>query len=393
MDLIMNKLVIHAKIMIDGISDTPKKDQLITIEDDKITSIEDYHKTEDEVIEVNTITPGFFNCHVHILYPVGFDSKKEFSLIEKIFYAQKHCKEYLQSGVTFIRAVGTEENYDLQIKEAIENHVIEGPHMYCAGKMICMTGGHGWQEGIEADGKDACLKAVRTQLKAGVDLIKMMATGGVMTKGVEPGNAQFNIDEMKIMVEEAHKAGRKTATHAQGLQGIKNALYAGVDSIEHGCFLDDECLELMKQQNTFLVPTLCAPQCIIDKGVENGVAKYAVDKTLKVKDAHVESVKKAYDKDIQIALGTDAGTPFNYHSNTAYEMELLSKLNIPNMDILKIATINSAKCVGVEKDYGSIEVGKQADLVCLNENPLENISNVRKINRVIQSGKIVVDNN
>ena len=389
----MNKLVIHAKIMIDGISDTPKKDQLITIEDDKITSIEDYHKTEDEVIEVNTITPGFFNCHVHILYPVGFDSKKEFSLIEKIFYAQKHCKEYLQSGVTFIRVVGTEENYDLQIKEAIENHVIEGPHMYCAGKMICMTGGHGWQEGIEADGKDACLKAVRTQLKAGVDLIKMMATGGVMTKGVEPGNAQFNIDEMKIMVEEAHKAGRKTATHAQGLQGIKNALYAGVDSIEHGCFLDDECLELMKQQNTFLVPTLCAPQCIIDKGVENGVAKYAVDKTLKVKDAHVESVKKAYDKGIQIALGTDAGTPFNYHSNTAYEMELLSKLNIPNIDILKIATINSAKGVGVEKDYGSIEVGKQADLVCLNENPLENISNVRKINRVIQSGKIVVDNN
>lgn len=393
MDLIMNKLVIHAKIMIDGISDTPKKDQLITIEDDKITSIEDYHKTEDEVIEVNTITPGFFNCHVHILYPVGFDSKKEFSLIEKIFYAQKHCKEYLQSGVTFIRVVGTEENYDLQIKEAIENHVIEGPHMYCAGKMICMTGGHGWQEGIEADGKNACLKAVRTQLKAGVDLIKMMATGGVMTKGVEPGNAQFNIDEMKIMVEEAHKAGRKTATHAQGLQGIKNALYAGVDSIEHGCFLDDECLELMKQQNTFLVPTLCAPQCIIDKGVENGVAKYAVDKTLKVKDAHVESVKKAYDKGIQITLGTDAGTPFNYHSNTAYEMELLSKLNIPNTDILKIATINSAKCVGVEKDYGSIEVGKQADLVCLNENPLENISNVRKINRVIQSGKIVVDNN
>ena len=388
----MNKLVIHAKIMIDGISDTPKKDQLITIEDDKITSIENYHKTEDEVIEVNTITPGFFNCHVHIMYPVGFGANKEFTLMEKAFYAQKHCKEYLQSGVTFIRVVGTEENYDLQIKEAIQNDVIQGPHMYCAGKMICMTGGHGWQEGIEADGKDACLKAVRTQLKAGVDLIKMMATGGVMTKGVEPGNAQFTVDEMKIMVEEAHKAGRKTATHAQGLQGIKNALYAGVDSIEHGCFLDDECLELMKQQNTFLVPTLCAPQCIIDKGVENGVAKYAVDKTLKVKDAHVESVQKAYDKGIQIALGTDAGTPFNYHNNTAYEMELLARLNIPNMDILKIATINSAKCVGVEKDYGSIEVGKQADLVCLEENPLDNISNVRKINRVIQSGKIVVEN-
>lgn len=292
----MTKLFVHAKVLIDGISDTPKFDQLISIEDDKIKAIEDYHEIQENVIEVNTLTPGFFNCHVHVLYPVGFDSKKEFSLIEKIFYAQKHCKEYLQSGVTFIRVVGTEENYDLQIKEAIQNDVIQGPHMYCAGKVICMTGGHGWQEGIEADGKGACLKAVRTQLKSGVDLIKMMATGGVMTKGVEPGNAQFSVEEMKVMIEKAHKAGRKTATHAQGLQGIKNALYAGIDSIEHGCFLDEECLELMKKQNTFLVPTLCAPQCIIDKGIENGVAKYAVTKTLKVKDAHVESVKKSLRK-------------------------------------------------------------------------------------------------
>lgn len=389
----MTKLYIHAQTLIDGISDAPKKDQLIIIEDDKIIQIEEYHEINEDVIHANVVTPGFFNCHVHILYPVGFKFDTQFSLMEKAFYDQKHCKEYLESGVTFIRVVGTEENYDLQIKEAIENHVIEGPHMYCASKVICMTGGHGWQEGIEADGKDACLKAVRTQLRSGVDLIKIMATGGVMTKGVEPGNAQFTVDEMKVMIEEAHKAGRKTATHAQGLQGIKNALYAGIDSIEHGCFLDDECLERMKEQNTFLVPTLCAPQCIIDKGVENGVAQYMVDKTLKVKDAHVESVKKAYEKGIPIALGTDAGTPFNYHNNTAYEMELLARLNIPNMDILKMATINSARCVGVEKDYGSIEVGKQADLVCLNENPLENISNVRKINRVIQSGKIVVDNN
>ena len=389
----MTKLYIHAQTLIDGISDAPKKDQLIIIEDDKIIQIEEYHEINEDVIHANVVTPGFFNCHVHILYPVGFKFDTQFSLMEKAFYAQKHCKEYRESGVTFIRVVGTEENYDLQIKEAIENHVIEGPHMYCASKVICMTGGHGWQEGIEADGKDACLKAVRTQLRSGVDLIKIMATGGVMTKGVEPGNAQFTVDEMKVMIEEAHKAGRKTATHAQGLQGIKNALYAGIDSIEHGCFLDDECLERMKEQNTFLVPTLCAPQCIIDKGVENGVAQYMVDKTLKVKDAHVESVKKAYEKGIPIALGTDAGTPFNYHNNTAYEMELLARLNIPNMDILKMATINSARCVGVEKDYGSIEVGKQADLVCLNENPLENISNVRKINRVIQSGKIVVDNN
>ena len=242
----MTKLYIHAQTLIDGISDTPKYDQLITVEDDKIVQIEDYYEINEDVIHENVVTPGFFNCHVHILYPVGFGENKEFTLMEKAFYAQKHCKEYLESGVTFIRVVGTEENYDLQVKEAVENHVIEGPHMYCAGKVICMTGGHGWQEGIEADGKDACLKAVRTQLRSGVDLIKMMATGGVMTKGVEPGNAQFTVDEMKVMIEEAHKAGRKTATHAQGLQGIKNALYAGIDSIEHGCFYRSIVIHVFK---------------------------------------------------------------------------------------------------------------------------------------------------
>lgn len=322
--------------------------------------------------------------------PVGFDFSRKFTLMEKAFYAKKHCQDYLDSGVTFIRCVGTEENYDLQIKKAIEEGIIQGPHMMCAGKMICMTGGHGWQTGIEADGKDECLKAVRTQLKAGVDLIKMMATGGVMTKGVEPGNAQFSVEEMKVMIEEAHKANRKTATHAQGLQGIKNALYAGIDSIEHGCYLDDECIELMKKQNTFLVPTLCAPQCIIDKGVENGVAKYMVDKTVKVKDAHIESLKKAYKEGIRIALGTDAGTPFNYHNNTAYEFELMARHGISNMDIIKIATHNSADCLGVLEDYGTIEVGKHADLVCLKENPLDNISNVRCIDKVIKDGKIVM---
>ena len=389
----MTKLFVHAKLMIDGVSDTPKKDQLIKIEDDKIVSIENYHEVEEDVIHANVVTPGFFNCHVHIMEPVGFGSNRKFSLIEKTFYTQKHLEDYINSGVTFIRVLGTENDYDMDIRDCVDQGLVKGPHMLCAGRCICMTGGHGWQDGIEADGVDECRKAARTLLKKGVDIVKIMATGGVMTKGVEPGSAQLTQEEMAVMIEEAHKAGRKTATHAQGTQGIKNALYAGIDSIEHGCFLDEECLELMKEQNTFLVPTLCAPQCIIDKGVENGVAKYMVDKTMKVKDAHVESVKKAYEKGIQIALGTDAGTPFNYHNNTAYEMELLARLNISNMDILKIATINSARCVGVEKDYGSIEVGKHADLVCLNENPLENISNVRKINRVIQSGKIVVENN
>lgn len=388
----MSMYYIYAKNLIDGVSDSIKKDQLVCIENETIKSIEAFHDVDGTLYKVDTLMPGLLNCHVHVMDPVGFGTNKKFTLMEKAFYAQKNCEDYLKSGITTIRNLGTEQNFDLEIKKAIQEGLIKGPHMICSGRVICMTGGHGCTNGIEADGVDECRKAARTQLKNGVDVIKVMATGGVMTKGVEPGSAQLTQEEMAAIIEEAHKAGRKTATHAQGTQGIKNALYAGIDSIEHGCDLDEECLTLMKQNHTFLVPTLCAPQCIIDKGIENGVAKYMVDKTIKVKDAHIESLKKAYQQGIQIALGTDAGTPFNYHDNTAYEMELMAKHNISNMDILKIATYNSAKCLGVEKEYGSIEAGKQADLVCLQKDPLEDISNVRKIKAVFKDGKMIIEN-
>lgn len=230
----MSKIFVHAKTMIDGVSDAPKFDQLITCEDGKITAIEPYHTINEDVVEANVVTPGFFNCHVHIMEPVGFGTDKEFSFIEKTFYTQKHLEDYINSGVTFIRVVGTENDYDMDIRDCVDAGLVKGPHMLCAGRCICMTGGHGWQGGIEADGVDECRKAARTLLKKGVDLIKVMATGGVMTKGVEPGSAQLTQEEMAAIIEEAHKAGRKTATHAQGTQGIKNALYAGIDSIEHG---------------------------------------------------------------------------------------------------------------------------------------------------------------
>ena len=365
----MSKLIVHAKILIDGVSDTPKKDQLISIEDGKIVSIKEYHETNEEAIHANVVTPGFFNCHVHIMEPVGFGTDKKFSLMEKAFYTQKHCEDYLHSGVTFIRVLGTANDYDMQIRDCIDSGLI--------------------QDGIEADGKDECRKAARTLLKEGVDIIKIMATGGVMTKGVEPGSAQLTQEEMAVIIEEAHKAGRKTATHAQGTQGIKNALYAGIDSIEHGIFLDQECLDFMKERGTYLVPTLVAPQCIVENGIEAGIADYMVKKAIYVKDAHVKSFKAAYAQGLKIALGTDGGTPFNYHNNTAYEMELMEKYGVDRMDILKIATHNSADCLGVLDEYGTLEVGKHADLVCLEENPLDDISNVRKIVKVIKDGVVV----
>lgn len=388
----MSLYYIHAKNLIDGISDICKKNQLVCIENENIKSIEDFHEVDGTLYTVDTLMPGLLNCHVHVMDPVGFGTNKKFTLMEKAFYAQKNCEDYLKSGITTVRNLGTEQNFDLEIKDAIQEGLIQGPHMICSGRVICMTGGHGCTNGIEADGVDECRKAARTQLKNGVDVIKIMATGGVMTKGVEPGSAQLTQEEMTAIIEEAHKAGRKTATHAQGTQGIKNALYAGIDSIEHGIFLDQECIDYMKEHGVYLVPTLVAPQCIVDNGIEAGIAEYMVRKAIYVKDAHVESFKQAYKQGVKIAFGTDAGTPFNYHSNCLWELELMEKYGVDRMDILKICTHNSADLIGVLDEYGTIETGKKADLVCLNANPLDGISHVRNIQKVIKDGKIVVDN-
>lgn len=388
----MSTYYIHAKHLIDGVSQNEKINQLICVEDGKIKSICDYKKVDGTIYETDTLMPGLLNCHVHVMDPVGFPTSYKFTLMEKAFYAQKNCEEYLKSGITTVRNLGAEQNFDLEIKKAINEGLIKGPHMICSGRVICMTGGHGCTNGIEADGVDECRKAARQQLKNGVDVIKVMATGGVMTKGVEPGSAQLTQEEMAAIIEEAHKAGRKTATHAQGTQGIKNALYAGIDSIEHGIFLDQECIDYMKAHGVYLVPTLVAPQCICDAGVEHGIADYMVRKANYVKDAHVDSFKRAYKQGVKIAFGTDAGTPFNYHSNCLWELELMEKYGVDRMDILKICTHNSADLIGVLDAYGTIEQGKMADLVLLNQNPLDSISNVRDIQKVIKDGEIVVDN-
>ena len=207
-----------------------------------------------------------------------------------------------------------------------------------------------------------------------------MATGGVMTPGV-------TMEEMKAAIDEAHKADRKTATHAQGTQGIKNALHAGIDSIEHGIFLDDECIDWMVEHGTYLVPTLAAPRCILDAGVEKGMKDYVLRKANLVVDAHIESFKKAYQRGVKIAMGTDAGTPYNFHNNSAFELELMVANGMKPMDAIVASTRNGADCIGVLKDYGTIEAGKVADIIAIEGDPLQDISCVRKVRTVYKAGE------
>src|SRR5512139_67279 len=220
--------------------------------------------TRDKVFDISgkSILPGMIDAHVHLCLdgsPDPMTSISNDSTPQLTLKAANHARQTLDAGVTTIRDMGGRDYVDLAIRDGIESGLLQGPRMICGGKIVCMTGGHGWQFGREASGIDGVREAVREQLKMGVNFIKLIATGGVMTKGVDPGATQFTLEELIAGVEEARKAGRRTATHAQGTEGIKNSLWAGVNSIEHGIFLDDEAIELMSEMNAYLVPTLNAP--------------------------------------------------------------------------------------------------------------------------------------
>jgi imidazolonepropionase-like amidohydrolase len=216
-------------------------------------------------------------------------------------------------------------------------------------------------------------KAVREQLRAGADCIKLIATGGVMTPGVDPRSAQLTEEELRAGVEEAHKAFVKVGSHAQATAGIKNAVRAGVDSIEHGIYLDDEAIGLMRERGTFLVPTLIAPENISKHGIAAGIPVYMVDKSDRAREAHRESFRKALRAGVRIAMGTDAGTPFNRHGENAQEIALMVACGMPPADAIVAATRNAADLLDILDDTGTIEPGKSADLLIIERDPLADI--------------------
>jgi imidazolonepropionase-like amidohydrolase len=343
---------------------------------------------KDTIFDISgkTILPGLIDAHVHLCIdgsPDPMTSLLKDSIPQLTLKAASHARRTLDAGVTTVRDMGGRDYVDLAIRDGIESGLLQGPRMICSGRVVCMTGGHGWQFGREADGTDEIREAVREQLKAGADFVKMIATGGVMTKGVDPGATQFTLEELLAGVEEARKAGRRTATHAQGTEGIKNSLWAGVNSIEHGFFLDDEAIELMLETNAYLVPTLNAPYQIIRGGVKRGVPRYAVEKSKAVMKSHFQSVRRAYKAKIPIAMGTDAGTPFNCHGENLKEMELLVKAAMTPMEALIATTKTASEVLGLEKKIGTLEKGKLADLIVVDGDPVKDIRLLQNRDKIL----------
>ena len=374
------------------------QDAWVRVEDERIAEITSGEpRAASGAIRIDapdaTLLPGLIDCHVHFAISGGPDWLAELKepYATTCWRAAVHAHNTLKAGFTTVRTLGGRDGADPAMRDAQAAGLIAAPRIVATNLVVCMTGGHGNWLGREADGPDDVRRAVREQLKAGADCVKLIATGGVMTPGVEPGAQQLTDEELRAGVDEAHKAGRKAAAHAHGSDGIKAAVLAGVDSIEHGSFMTDETIALMKQRGTFFSVTLCSAEGFFN-APPNSVAEWAMDKAMRVRAALDDSFRRAYQAGVRLVLGTDAGTPFNRHGDNAREMALMVKLGADARDALRAGTRNGAELLGKLDELGTIEVGKLADLVLCRGNIADDVARLcdpDNVRVVIQGGRIV----
>ncbi|HEX2913909.1 MAG TPA: amidohydrolase family protein [Chloroflexia bacterium] len=338
-----------------------------------------------------TVIPGLINMHIHILMDAGNNPvvSGQQPLPYLTLQAAKRAQAMLEAGITTARDLGGQDYAEMSLRRAINEGWLPGPHLLVSGKVLTMTGGHGYFIGIEVDGEDEARKAARYNLKMGADCIKMMATGGVLTPGVDPRSTQLSEAELRAGFEEAIKAGKLTATHAGGTEGIKNAVRAGVRTVEHGIFLDDEAIAMMIERGTYLSATLSAPKMIVAFGEAAGVPKYMVDKSREVMESHLKSFANAYKAGVKIGCGSDAGTPFNPHADLVTELQMMREGGMSTLEVLKAATAVSAEALKLESQIGTLEAGKFADLVVVDGDPLADLETLRQPLMVYKEGKLV----
>lgn len=350
----------------------------IIVEMDSAQQLSEAEKNTGVNMGSQLLCPGLFNIHTHVLStpiaaPASLNTEEPAKFALRGY---KHLLQYLESGVTFVRDLNGRKQAEIELRNAIREGILIGPHYQVCRQCLVMTGGHGSNTGFECDGEAECAKAARTQIKYGADFIKIMATGGIMSEASEK-NSELSEAEMRAAIQVAHLAGKKTATHAHGSQGILNAVKAGIDSVEHGTYLTDEIIELMKEKGTALVPTLTVSANLLSADRLDGVASFQIEKSKRAHEAHIRSFCKAWEAGILIGLGTDAGTPLNPHTDTWKEFNEMVKLGCDPLDVMRVGTIQSAKIVGMDKELGSLEVGKRADFIVLKENPAVNINTLK----------------
>ena len=392
--------VIRNVTLLDGTGAAPVPGQALIVEGRRISWIgpeaqlpegSDGHAIDGQG---GTIMPGMINCHVHLTNdgsPDLFGQVERDSVTVSALRGYLNLQATLESGVTSVRDCGAANGIALDLARAVDDGLVPGPRIRAAGRVITMTGGHGHFIGREADGPAGVRQATRAEIKAGAHFIKAMATGGVLTPGVVPTQTALQPDELEQVAREAHNAGRRAACHAIGNEGIKNAIRAGIDSIEHGFYLDDEALELALDRGTVLVPTLIAVNQIVNNGKTGAMPAWVVEKAESESGHHRESFAAAVRSGMKVAAGTDAGTPFNPHTYLPQELALMVDYGMRPMEAIVAATRNAAENLDLAPDVGTLEVGRLADIVVVDGDPSSDITAAGRVRFVMKDGVLARD--
>ena len=355
-----------------------------------------------------TVLPGLIDCHTHLGSRADrYDEIYRFkdTPFQRAFAAVVHARKTLEAGFTTVRDVGSLPFLAVDLRNSINEGLVPGPRIVASGPGISITGGHGDLNNYSpqtrvsmfpeernfqiADGVDQVRHVVRAQVKYGVDVIKILATGGVLSKGDSPGAPQFTFEELKTAAEEAHMAGRKIAAHAHGTQGIKNAILAGIDSIEHASLIDDEGIRLAKEHGTYLVMDIYNDDYILTKAIEFGLPQENVEKEKMVGRSQRENFKKAVQAGAKMAFGTDAGV--YPHGDNARQFFYMVKFGMTSSQAIRAATTNAADLIGRSKDVGSVEAGKYADIIAVSADPLQDVRALENVGFVMKGGVVYKD--
>jgi imidazolonepropionase-like amidohydrolase len=333
-----------------------------------------------------SILPGLIDCHVHLRNDGVADPQAQAAADSDavaLLRSARNARRTLECGVTTIRDCGSRAGIDFASRTAAQQGLCVTPRLVLSGMVICMTGGHGWQLGCEADGPDAVRRAARAQVKAGVDNVKLIASGGILTAGTEIGASQLTVEEMRAAVDEAHAAGKTSCARAHGTAAIKNAVEAGVDSVEHGYLLDDEGIDLVIERGTYLVAISAAVRNVVKHGIAAGIRPEVFRKAQSAIDRHVASFKRAYKAGVKLAMGTDTGVPFTDHGNNLDEIVYLVEMGLSPLEAPSATTMEAARLLRMDDRIGSLEPGKFADYVIVDGDPLADIRILQDKSRIL----------
>lgn len=397
-------VAIRAGRVLDVKSGKLLSDQTIVIEDGKIVGVSGAAeaKIPSDAVRIDlpnaTVLPGLIDAHTHLTMDpkFGYD-RLALSLPRETLIGAKNARVTLLAGFTTVRNVGAREFSDVALRDAINAGDVPGPRMLVSGPPLSITGGHcdnnmlpfeyhATEDGV-ADGIAAVQHKVRENIKYGVDLIKVCATGGVLSLGDNPQHSQFTLEEMKAIVADAHRLGRKVAAHAHGAEGIRWAAEAGVDSIEHGSYIDDAGIAAMKEHGTYLVPTLYLGDWMIDNAGLTHLPPPLLAKAQEVIPAARKNIARAFAAGVKVALGTDAAV--YPHGLNAHEFAVMVKLGLTPLQAIQAGTINAADLLGWSGKVGTLDPGAWADVVAVDGDPIRDVTTLERVKFVMKGGEVV----